>query len=317
MIMITRQKKIAITLTLMALSNACLFRSPEATEPMANSYRHLQIDCESSKELITAYTFLSDSKDINLKSAEATTIAAQVAKGCSGAAKRFIGTFLLLSKAKMAADSSIKVATEVAIGTDEAAAAFQQIFRLSFVHNGLDLDALTALKLAKSLSTEYAGNPTLAKDDFKEVVAYCLAPDGLAMPRPQCAIVAARVAKLGEKSTSGVGSDYVEMIKQLTEKTGANLAVADARQLTEALLGVSPHAAKNFNRLFRFATSEDGPNLTRQDAVNLAKSVASYTVSPAPSSAEQAPAPKPESIGGDEAPVSKTSPADAETAPKL
>jgi hypothetical protein len=235
-----------------------------------------EVDCESSKEVITTYNFLMETKEIEVKSAQAVPIAAGVAKGCSGAAKRFIGVVLLLNKAKLAADSIVKIATAVAQGTDEGADAFGLVFRLSYLKSGLDLDALAALQLAKSLSVEYPGNPKQAEDDFSKVVDFCLSSTGLALSRPQCATLAARVAFFGLKSEDGVAKDYVEVIEQLTSKAGANLATMDARVIAEALLEVSPFASKNFLETYRFAISERGFQMNRKDAVNFAKSIASY-----------------------------------------
>jgi hypothetical protein len=272
-------KSVVITLgflTGFSIVSCSLFRASSPDGRMAGAAPEPEIDCESSKEVITTYNFLLSTKDIEVSREQAIPIAADVAKGCKGAAKRFIATVLLLSKARLAANSIVKIATEVAHGSADAGDAFALIFRLSYLKSGLDLDALSALKLATSLSTEYPGSPKQAEKDFSRIVEFCLSTTGLALSRPQCAALSTRIASFGLNSPAGVGAEYVEVIEKLTAKDGANFTTGDARLIAEGLLEVYPFAAKNFLETYRFAASESGLQMNRKDAVNFAKSIAIY-----------------------------------------
>jgi hypothetical protein len=237
------------------------------------------VDCESSKELITAFNFLVSAKEVKLQNAQALAISKEVAKGCSGAARRFIEIVLLLDKAKISVDAAIKVATLVAASSDAGAETFKIVFVEAFLKDGLDLDALSALRMAKAMSVEYPGNPDQSGKDFGRIVKFFLAPDGLAMPRPQCGELAARITHLGVRRPEGIGDDYVEILTKLMDPAGANLATSDARALVDSMLEQNPYSVKNFLETYKFAIAPQGANLDRKDAVNLAKTVAAYRVS--------------------------------------
>ncbi len=255
--------------------------------------------CRPTLEYQTTLNYLRESKLIKSSEAEARQIATQVASGCQGGAERFINVVELLSSAKIPANAVAQQAIAIANTTTAKAESFVTVFRYSFLSSHLDLDALSALRLAQSLSTDFKGDAKRASVDFSRLLDFCLG--NLKLAKPACGEFASKVAQFGEKLAElplenrqeswlqdiiGVFADdeglvskpYVEFFAFLTEQDkGPKLSTHDAHRLALQTLAHNPLAGKEFAEAFRFALEKDGLNMDRNEATKFAADLAMKT----------------------------------------
>ena len=239
--------------------------------------------CSAAKEFITTTRFLHEDKDFKLDLERAQDIAFSVAKGCSGAARRFIGVAKMLVKAGGPHSSAIPNAVKVSLESDAYAQAYELIFRRAFLSKYLDLDFMTSLQLAESLSDKHKIELTDIGDQYDELVRFCLAKEGLAESRPQCAQFVQKVISYNRPETpeQKASEAYIETLTFLRDdRNGPQMASFEAQKLANELLALAPRAGHNFKESFLFAQSEEGLGLNRNQAIQAASTVASATVHP-------------------------------------
>src|SRR5690606_38342093 len=114
--------------------------------------------CSAAREYITAYNYLLDKKEFNLKHPEVSKLALGVAKGCSGAAARFVSVTETLISAKLDTSSALVIALQLAAKDDRATSAFTTVFRYAYLPDYLDLPLQDAVETAKRLSLQFVGD---------------------------------------------------------------------------------------------------------------------------------------------------------------
>lgn len=239
-----------------------------------------QYRCPAFKEFVTAFNYLKDKKEFVLPPSEAQRIAEQVAAGCESAAQRFIHTTDILTKTSLASRDAIKTGIEMANASQEEADAFLTVFKTAFLESRLDMDVWSALKMARSLSVELKVNRKQATEDFQQLVNFCVSSKGLALPRPQCAPFAAKIARASERSeNASAATAFEELFQFLTRnEDGPRLTSFEAARIGEEVILVAPFAQKNFIDAYRFATAKTGLNKSRDQAILFATSIAKSTV---------------------------------------
>jgi hypothetical protein len=236
-------------------------------------------NCETTREYITSYMFLQG-KEVQLDSKQAHDLAQKVAQGCTDAAKRFIEVVNLLTKASLPHGYCFEVGLLFAHSSDEATEAFVSIFKSSYLSEYLDLDLYTSIETAKELALTPLPLSiyTRLASDFPSFVKFCLKQEGLAETRPYCAKLAMEVLKNSYDIDLSPARSYEELIEFLRDdKEGPQLVTAEAKKIANELIKVSPYATANFRSAFAFATNKQFLNLGREDAVNFASRLASWT----------------------------------------
>ena len=233
--------------------------------------------CESTKEFITVFEFLRSEKGLELTGDLSVKVASDVAKGCSGAAKRFILSVKSLTKTELAITDVIATAKEFSLRDDKTIEAFNSIFRRAFAEDGFDLDRASALNLAKKLSVEYKGNVAVAMSDFDIIADFCMARNNLDLPKERCAELAQRVAVMSSKHGLAVGSKFVETYRYLVQRGGPALTVKDALLVAEQLMKDHPNAADNFRLAYEYATAKRGLAVSREQAILFGKNMAAIS----------------------------------------
>jgi len=234
-------------------------------------------NCESGNEFLVASEYLRDSQKTNITSAEISQIAIQVSEGCTGAANRFIKVVRLLSKAGLGMKDTITIAVSGAKQSDASVDTFISTFKLSFRKEGLDLTLNKALIIAQQVSLDYQGAPEVAEKDFEEIVEFCLAKNGLHLPKPKCADLATTVTRAGEHFDGSAAEAFVDGYHFLLVDEGPKLAADKALELLETIVAVSPKAVENFRLVFEYANEKSGLGLSREDSFEIAKKVAINT----------------------------------------
>lgn len=234
--------------------------------------------CYSTREYVTSLEFLRDQKDFKLSEAQAREVADQVSKGCEGAARRFTRVVRLLTQTGVLTHEAIKVGVRFAMADAEKTEAFAEIFQKGFLQNYLDLDLPSALQLALSLSIDFEGNVHQAREDFAQLVKYCVSTEHLDLPRPLCATLAGKVTRLGQDYESRIAPSFIHLVEYLLSNGGPQLPTDQALHLSEELIQYGPTVVDNFKQAYRYGTSKKGLALDGQGALTFAKQMASRSV---------------------------------------
>lgn len=261
-----------------------------------------QETCQSTREFVTTMRFLSSEKVIAADPMRAQQLAEQVARGCTGAAGRFIEVTETLRRSGISSEDAVKAGLEYALADGERTATFVTVFTHAYAQDGLDLDAGTALTMARSLSTGFDGDQKRARSDFARLVRFCAGGNGLDLPRPRCAQMAARLTGYGRGFSKGIAGPFIDAYEYLTDRDGPALTTGDAVQVAEELMKNGPAAAENFTRAYRYAVQESGLNLDRAGAIGFGRRMASLS---RPSEAAPKAGHSPGRRGQDEAPTVK------------
>jgi hypothetical protein len=233
------------------------------------------VTCDSWREYITSYRYLLDKKLIVFTKDQASQTAFQVARGCNGAAERFIRVFDLLINAKISIPQSSEIALEIAQADSDSGESFVAIFKTAYLEKHLDLSLDNALNLARSLSTKVASGSRQAQKDFSKMVEFCLSAKGLALPKQDCAQLAAEITRLGQDPEGkSVAEGYLETLDFLRDSSdGPKLATFEAMAVTKELMTISAEAGSNFIPSYKFALDKDQLGLDRTSAIGFAKNL--------------------------------------------
>ncbi|MEK7691200.1 MAG: hypothetical protein AAB425_09285 [Bdellovibrionota bacterium] len=237
--------------------------------PTAGPYQDSH--CGTTREFITSLEFLRAMTEFKLPDPKSRALARKVAYGCSGAARRFIRVATTLIKAELSAQDSLETALDFARRTENETDTFITVFKTAFSPGLMDLDLRTSLQLAHSLVSDFSGDSVGARTDFERLVRYCTQARDLDLPKPKCATFAARIARLGEPYSGGIGEPFIEILKFLRSDSGPALTTGDAlRKAEEIIKQGGPLAAQNFTTAYRYSVSQSGLALNRNDAISFA-----------------------------------------------
>jgi len=240
-----------------------------------------QAACDAYREYVTTYNYLLEKKAVAFTKDQASRTAFAVAQGCDGAAGRYIRVFDLLINARLTLQDASSIALETAQTGDESAENFVEVFKAAYLEKYLDLSLQEALDLARALS----GQGPWIRQDYVKLVDFCLAKQGLALAKPDCAILARDLALMGEpEQTRSVAERFIELLEFLrSHKDGPQLTTADALSISKELIAISPEAGRNFIPGYKFARDKDQLGLDRSKAVAFARRLAALTKPPSAS----------------------------------
>lgn len=230
--------------------------------------------CHSSKEYITTFRYLESQKQFSLKKDDVMKIADTISKGCENSAKRFIDINTLLVKAGLETSDALKIAMKFSQQSDEASLTFTTIFKEAFLKDYLDLDLKTATDLALNLATNQNGDAIMIRNDFQNIVRFCLENKGLDLSGPKCSELASKIAAYGVIYKQEMGKVFTELFQFLTKKSGADLATYKGLEVALKMTEHGPFATKNFQDAYRFAVSKKGLDLTKSEAINFSELMA-------------------------------------------
>ncbi|MCM2279207.1 MAG: hypothetical protein NDJ89_14115 [Oligoflexia bacterium] len=232
-------------------------------------------DCSSAKEYITAHEYLRQEKDLQVPEADARKLALHIAAGCTGSANRFIRVSRLLIGSGLSSSDALKLGQDFAARSEAETETFLTVFKRAFLKEQLDLDIGASVRLAKSLTLEFEGDQAAVKNDFETVLDFCTRTDSLNLPRPQCGVFAAEIARAGQEWGGSVARPFLDAMQFLRANPGPNLSSGDALKLARELVKHGPLAPANFTQGYRYASAESGLNLARNEAVAFARELAS------------------------------------------
>ncbi len=236
-------------------------------------------ECSSTKEYMTTYNFLKTHSEFKINPNEQRRISDIVSKNCSGASLRFIKITNLLTKAQLDTKNAMETAIKFIALEEQVTETFILIFKEAFLAERLDLDILTAQKMALSLSLEFDGSVKNAQTDFSSLVKFCVEEENLNLPKPICAQFAARITKLGANFKNPIGKSFIELVSFLTNnKSGPNRSTFEAMKLAESVVANGPMASENFSQAYKFAISKKGLELSDAQAIDFANEMASRTI---------------------------------------
>lgn len=215
--------------------------------------------CDPIKEYRMAINFFRVQKDeINPSESRARELAAEISKGCAGAAQRFVKVFLLLKKSGVDHPRAIEYAIEFAKSDDETVENFFEIFKKTYLGEYFDLDYSTSLKMSFALSKLYKGNRKHAREDFLEISKFCLNKDGLNLPVANCAELSMEMAKLSQYYPDGIKTDFFNLYKSLREDRRFGVTIKTALRIIHEVLPFGPTAPKTFLESYEYAIDPSG-----------------------------------------------------------
>lgn len=232
--------------------------------------------CPSAKEFITTKEFLSDRSELGLSEQEIIITAKNVAQGCKGAAARFTKAFTVLLKTESGPRGSLKVAVQLAQRDESYTQAFLEIFRKSYLKEYLDLNFKTAMDMAQSLSVDFKGAPERAASDFVDLVKFCTDEKYLALSKPRCGLIAARVIKNTENFDTHIASSFVDLFEFITSEKGPTPDLLKALEVTERVVSLGPEAPENFKLAYRYAIQDKGLAYTAKDSLSFAMEIGAF-----------------------------------------
>ncbi len=251
----------------------CLFFSGFAFGNIAQSYGDRA--CSATREFVSVLEYLRSVKEFSLPEADARKTADDVARSCTGSARRFISVAQTLLKAGLSGKDALNTARELAARSEGEARSFVGIFRLAFLEDGLDLDLMNSMRLARELSVQFAGESAWAYDDFRKVVEFCMKERGLDLPKGVCGVLAARIAKKSEIANGGVASDFIRVFHFARDaKRGVGTTTGRALEIAEEVAIAGPDATDNFVSAFKYAMSTKGLGLAADEAFSFARKMA-------------------------------------------
>jgi hypothetical protein len=224
--------------------------------------------CESTKEYVTTVQFLRDKKDYGLKNSDILKIADQISLGCSGASERFIKVTTLLTKVGIDTKSSLETAKKFAAKGDSFVDAFITIFKQTYSSNELDLDALNAMNISTKLSVEFDGTVEHAVSDFNQLAEFCKDRKEMDLPVPQCAQMATRITRLGQKYDEPIAGPFIKLVRFLEEsKKGPGQPKNQVIKIAEKVIANGPLASENFINAYKYGVKKDGLGISDKDAI--------------------------------------------------
>lgn len=248
-----------------------LFAAASAVQASAPAPTAPPISCTASREYITALEYLRAHSEFVIPEKVARDTALRVSRGCTGAAQRFIKVTGTLAHAGLQTGDAVRTGLDFAKRSDIESETFVAVFLQAFARDSLDLDLRTSVQLARSLSTEFRGDILAVRKDWESLVKFCITDQGLGLPLPQCAALATRIAQKGEPFSGGVSTSFVQAFQFLTSDKGPSLTTQQALQLAERLVGNGKEGIENFILAFKYGTSSQGLALTSRDAIEFAR----------------------------------------------
>jgi hypothetical protein len=226
--------------------------------------------CTATREYVTTLEYLRDRKELAIPEADARKVAQETAKGCSGAARRMIRVSSMLSKAGFGSKDSLENGLAFAKSTDEATDTFVTIFQRAFLPEHLDLDLQASLSMAQSLTRGFEGDTVAVRKDFEKLVDFCASSKNLDLPKPQCGVFAARVAKLGQEWKGGIYPGFVKVFDFARSEKGVQVPTGQALKIAEKIVAAGPDSPENFISAYRYAVSKRGLGMNEKAALDFA-----------------------------------------------
>ena len=234
--------------------------------------------CDPAKEYITTTRFLRENRmDMHLRDMDIHRIADEVAKGCEGSAARFVNAFNVLDKLEVGANAAVSVGIKLAQKDETYTDVYLGVLKRSYLAEFLDLDLLTAMKLAEALSVDYLGDVKVALDDYTKLVDFCLKRSDVELSLKDCGGLAGRVAKASEKFATSLADSFIKTFEYLTQTKNIQMKVGEAITLAEQVALIHPNAIDSFIVAHGFALEKEGLDLDARRSLIFARRLATRT----------------------------------------
>jgi len=233
--------------------------------------------CSSAKEFITTFEYLKSHKDLGLSSQEMFNVATAVAKGCTGAAARFVKIFEVLTKSDAGTRDAMKLAITLSAKSQAYCDTFVAVFSRSYLSDYLDLDYMTSLKLANALATDYRGDPRIAAKDFEALVNFCVNDKEVGLAKPECGLIAGRIVKHAENFNALIADEYIKVYHFLTSDAGPSAPIVTALKIAENVVSQGPEAGDNFITAYNYGIDRSGLDFTAGQSITFAEDIAKNT----------------------------------------
>ena len=234
--------------------------------------------CESTKEFQEAYEFLLKDQELQLNQVQCAKKSVEIAKGCSGAAKRFKDLFTLLKKTGVDLGKSFEISLLFSQMSSERAESFKEIFQKAFLENYLNLDFLSAFKLTLEMSRDYAGDPIVLKNDFVKFVKFCTTDTEMSLNYKNCAELVVRMTKLTPLFKMGVYGEFESLYQYLRKTKRIGMSIKETLETIPKILEYGPRAPENFKTSMSYTLDKGRLQLSETQALKLALVLANLSL---------------------------------------
>lgn len=242
-----------------------LLWTPEKTHPEL---------CHSTKEFKEAMNFFRVKKsEINPSEGRARLLAAEIAKGCDGAAMRFAKTYTLLKKSGVDLGKCIDTSIRFSKEDDETVENFFELFQKTYLSEFFDFDYYSALQISYEISSQYKGNRKQSREDFVNVLNYCMKKEEMNLPMKTCAEISLTMARLSQHFPDGVFKPFVDLYTTLKNDKRFGVSIRVALSILMDVLPSGPTAPQNFLDAFDYALSPAGLGIDGREALQFALSM--------------------------------------------
>lgn len=229
--------------------------------------------CLSHREFITTLEYMRNQDHYEMGEKFSQETAHEVSKGCTGAAQRFVRVYELLVKVEAGARSSAQYAIELSKMTDAHVDAFMGVFKNAYEPKKLDLDVFSAMKIAHRLSSDYKGDVKQALSDYESLVEFCLDEKHIGAPAPQCAVLAADIATMGEEHSSPISQSFMKLYSWLRTHDQAGVSVSKAIEIAKNVVKTHPKAVDNFIAAYEYALKDKGLHYSANQSLAFAMDI--------------------------------------------
>lgn len=230
-------------------------------------------ECLSAREYITTLEYLRSKNEFGLNENQSQELAAEVSKGCTGAARRFIRTVEVFLKYEASSRESIQLALELSQKPDAYTNTFIGVFARSYSRDHLDLDFRTSLQIARNLSVEYSGDPKIALKDYVNLVQFCTSEKHVSYSKPHCGVLASRILKSTEDFNRSIARSFRDTYQFVMKEIIPSGSPMQALELTEKIVSISPEAPKNFKTAYRYGLRDKGLGLDIKKSLEFAMGI--------------------------------------------
>lgn len=241
-----------------------------------------QIECDRGREVVTLLKYLDRNPTTIPDLPQRLEVAKQVAKGCDGAAQRYITMIELGQKSEMSPALMRKTALQAAQTSSPAFEVFRKSFIWVYREDGLNLSALQAVELLSPLmdisKADDLQRAEWLEDEALDTLKVCEKSKTLRdLPLSDCLKFTVQVlqsASIQQQNISKQVRQFLDEFHSQALLSKSSMKEPDVPQklnlLVQILQQKYPRSTFDFILTYRYLTSDAGPKLSHTDAVSAA-----------------------------------------------
>ncbi|MFN8847727.1 MAG: hypothetical protein ACK5V3_03940 [Bdellovibrionales bacterium] len=229
--------------------------------------------CPSAENFKKGFEYLKQEPWSDLPMTFRLQTAHSISQGCVGSFERFRQVSLLLQKSGVDLKSTLNSALEFSALSDEQTQSFLETFKKIFLVEYFNFDFDSSFKLSLEFAKEPSASTKIMRQDFLELVQFCMKDRGVGLPIKTCANHAIEVVRSNRGAKDSIFEDWKSCYLFLKNDKRLGLSVKNAIDEIAGILRGGPGSCENFKSTFNYVTQTQGLELDPRAALDIAKSV--------------------------------------------